>query len=191
MRIEHCSFCGAPIYPGHGQMFVRNDCKVFRFCASKCRKNFGMKRNPMKLKWTKTFRKANGKELAVDSTMDFEQRRHVPVKYNRELLHDTLKVMKRVEKIKQKRQEAVWNKRMEKTRLQERRDAAVALKHNIDWIEDSEVKHKARDDLVAVQQEVEAKRQQRREAARKRLQKQREMERAAGFTSSSSVKKWK
>nr|CCC95266.1 unnamed protein product [Trypanosoma congolense IL3000] len=188
MRIEQCSFCGAPIYPGHGQMFVRNDCKIFRFCASKCRKNFGMKRNPMKLKWTKTFRKANGKELAVDSTMDFEQRRHVPVKYNRELLHNTLKVMKRVERIKQQRQEALWERRMEKTRVQERRDAASALKHNIDWIEDVEVKHKARDDLLAVQQEAEAKKQQRREAARKRVQKRREMERAAGAVSSTSVK---
>ncbi|CBH17600.1 60S ribosomal protein L24, putative [Trypanosoma equiperdum] len=188
MRIEQCSFCGAPIYPGHGQMFVRNDCKIFRFCASKCRKNFGMKRNPMKLKWTKTFRKANGKELAVDSTMDFEQRRHVPVKYNRELLHNTLKVMKRVERIKQSRQEALWERRMERAHLQERRDAASALKHNIDWIEDTEVKHKARDDLVAVQQEAEVKKQQRREAARKRAQKRREMERAAGAPTNTSVK---
>ncbi|KAG8343506.1 60S ribosomal protein L24 [Trypanosoma vivax] len=169
-------------------MFVRNDCKIFRFCASKCRKNFGMKRNPMKLKWTKTFRKANGKELAVDSTMDFEQRRHVPVKYNRELLHNTLKVMKRVEHIKQQRQEALWERRMERARLQERRDAASALKHNIDWIEDSEVKHKARDDLVAVQQETEAKRKQRQEAARKRAQRRRELEKAAGHPRASSVK---
>lgn len=179
MRIEQCSFCGAPVYPGHGQVFVRNDCKIFRFCASKCRKNFGMKRNPMKLKWTKTFRKANGKELAVDSTMDFEQRRHVPVKYNRELTSDTLKVMKRVEKIKQRRQEALWNRRMARAKLQERREVATALKHNIDWIEDTEVKHKARDDYVAVQQEKEAKKQQRREALKKRRQKQRQAEKAS------------
>ncbi|EPY41266.1 large subunit ribosomal protein L24e [Angomonas deanei] len=168
MRIEQCSFCGAPIYPGHGQIYIRNDCKLFHFCASKCRRNFGMKRNPMKLKWTKTFRKANGKELAVDSTMNFEQRRHVPVKYNRELLSDTLKVMKRVEKIKERRQLALWEKRMERAKLQEKRETASALKHNIDWIEDLEVKRTAREDLLAVQSEREAKKQARREAAKKK-----------------------
>eukprot|EP00331_Platyophrya_macrostoma_P029819 CAMPEP_0176462140 /NCGR_PEP_ID=MMETSP0127-20121128/35086_1 /TAXON_ID=938130 /ORGANISM="Platyophrya macrostoma, Strain WH" /LENGTH=190 /DNA_ID=CAMNT_0017853993 /DNA_START=86 /DNA_END=658 /DNA_ORIENTATION=- len=190
MRIEQCSFCGAPVYPGHGQMFVRNDCKIFRFCTSKCRKNFGMKRNPMKLKWTKTFRKANGKELAVDSTMDFERRRHCPVKYNRELVQDTLKVMKRVEEIKQRRQRDLWEKRMERAAKQEKRDAVTALKHNIDWIEDVEVKHVARDDMVAVQSETEQKKTKRREAARKRVAKQREVEKAAGVsTKTSSVKK--
>lgn len=188
MRIEQCSFCGAPIYPGHGQVFVRNDCKIFRFCASKCRKNFGMKRNPMKLKWTKTFRKANGKELSVDRTMDFEQRRHIPVKYNRELMHNTLQVMKRVEKVKQRRQEDLWKRRMERVRLQEKREAASALKHNIDWIEDMEVKHAARDDLVAIQSEKEVKKVKRREAAKKRNQAKRHTEKAAGIGSARSVK---
>lgn len=149
-----------------------------------------MKRNPMKLKWTKTFRKANGKELAVDSTMDFERRRHCPVKYNRELVQDTLKVMKRVQEIKQRRQRDLWEKRMERTKVQEKKDAVTALKHNIDWIEDVEVKHAARDDMVAIQAEAEKKKERRREAARQRAAKQREVEKASGVTTSAtSVKK--
>jgi large subunit ribosomal protein L24e len=188
MRIEHCSFCGAPVYPGHGQTFVRNDCKIFRFCASKCRKNFGMKRNPMKLKWTKTFRKANGKELAVDSTMDFEKRRHVPVKYNRELVQNTLQVMKRVQEVKSRRQADLYSKRMERAKRQEQREVVHALKHNIDWIEDVEVKNKAKDDLTAVQKLQQEKKEARQQQARQRMQKRRELERASGNVAS-SVKK--
>lgn len=180
MRVEKCSFCGAPIYPGHGQIFVRNDCKIFRFCTSKCRKNFGMKRNPMKLKWTKTFRKANGKELAMDSTLEFEQRRHVPVKYNRELVSQTLKVMKRVAKIKERRNDDIWKARMQKVELQESKDAAKALHHNIDWIEDVEVKATAKEDLEKVKKAVEESKARKRERLKVKRQRARQ---AAAATS--------
>eukprot|EP00092_Neocalanus_flemingeri_P002619 GFUD01002806.1.p1 GENE.GFUD01002806.1~~GFUD01002806.1.p1 ORF type:complete len:193 (-),score=80.33 GFUD01002806.1:120-698(-) len=104
MRIERCYFCGSSCYPGKGVRFVRNDCKIFNFCRSKCHKNFKKKKNPRKAKWTKAFRKSAGKELAVDPTFEFEKRRNIPVKYDRELWANTITAMQRVEEIKNKRQ---------------------------------------------------------------------------------------
>lgn len=112
MRVYSCHFCSSPCYPGHGIMFVRNDAKEFRFCRSKCHKNFKQRRNPRKLRWTKAFRKAAGKELAVDSTLAFAQRRNVPVRYNRELVATTLRAMARVEEIRQRRERAFYKNRM-------------------------------------------------------------------------------
>ena len=88
-----------------------------------------MKRNPRKVRWTKAFRKAAGKEMTIvshqciitlergptvhpqDSTIDFEKRRNVPVRYDRELVQTTVKAMKRIAEIKQKREHAFWKNR--------------------------------------------------------------------------------
>merc|ERR1711913_107339 len=104
MRVERCYFCGSSVYPGKGVRFVRNDCKIFNFCRSKCHKNFKRKKNPRKAKWTKAFRKSAGKELAVDPSFEFEKKRNIPVKYDRELWSNTITAMQRVEEIKNKRQ---------------------------------------------------------------------------------------
>lgn len=112
MRIYQCHFCLSPVYPGKGIMFVRNDAREFRFCRSKCHKAFKQRRNPRKLRWTKAFRKASGKELVVDSTLTFAARRNVPVRYNRELVATTLSAMARIEEIKLKRESAFYKNRM-------------------------------------------------------------------------------
>ena len=112
MKITPCYFCSAPCYPGHGIMFVRNDSKTFRFCKSKCHKNFKMKRNPRKVRWTKAFRKAAGKEMTLDSTLEFEKRRNVPVRYDRELVRKTIEAMARIQEIKARREAAFYKARM-------------------------------------------------------------------------------
>ncbi|KZS99122.1 hypothetical protein SISNIDRAFT_480697 [Sistotremastrum niveocremeum HHB9708] len=116
MRIEKCYFCSTNVYPGHGSAFVRNDAKVFRFCTSKCHKNFKMKRNPRKVRWTKAFRKAAGKEMTIDTTFEFEKRRNVPVRYDRELVKTTIKAIKRVTEIRSRREHAFWKNRMAASR---------------------------------------------------------------------------
>lgn len=84
---------------------MRNDSRVFKFCRSKCHKNFKMRRNPRKVKWTKAYRRARGKDLTDDSTFDLERRRNRPEKYNRDVMRSTVKAMKRIAEIRSRREE--------------------------------------------------------------------------------------
>ena len=120
MRIETCYFCSSRIYPGHGIQFVRNDCKIFKFCRSKCHAAFKKKKNPRKVKWTKAYRKTVGKELTVDPSFEFEKRRNTPVKYNRELWNKSIEAIKKVETVRQRRQNLHIMQRLRKGRELER-----------------------------------------------------------------------
>lgn len=74
-----------------------------------------MKRQPRKLKWTKTNRALRGKEMLVDSNLllsQFAKRRNIPVKYDRNLVAATVKAMERVEEIRRKRERAFTKKRL-------------------------------------------------------------------------------
>ena len=143
MRIEKCTYCSCPVYPGHGQMFVRNDCKVFRFCRSKCKKNFGLKRNPLRVKWTKTYRRARNKELTVDKTLEFEAKRNVPVRYNRNLTKAAVEAMKRIADIKEMRQAAHWRNRMEEKHETRDRQDVRNLQRNLTLLKDTELRKHA------------------------------------------------
>jgi large subunit ribosomal protein L24e len=130
MRIEKCYVCSSSIYPGHGMMYVRNDAKAFRFCRSKCRKNFNMKRNPRKLRWTKAHRVAAGKELVVDATLSFERRRQRVAKYDRDVVASTLRAMPAIAKIKSARERDLYRERMVVRVKETRKDALRELKTN-------------------------------------------------------------
>lgn len=78
-----------------------------------------MKRNPRKLKWTKAYRKNAGKEMVVDSTLQFAARRNVPVRYDRELFAKTLKAMERISEIRTRRERIFYKKRMAGKRARE------------------------------------------------------------------------
>lgn len=154
MRIYSCHFCSSPVYPGHGITFVRNDAKEFRFCRSKCHKNFKQRRNPRKLKWTKAFRKAAGKELAVDTTLTFAKRRNVPVRYNRDLVQTTLKAMARIEEIRQKRERAFY-----KNRMRGNKERALALDKKL--VEENPELLKMRDVELRIREEKRLAREER------------------------------
>ncbi|KAI9485842.1 MAG: ribosomal protein L24e-domain-containing protein [Benjaminiella poitrasii] len=132
MHITRCYFCSGPCYPGHGTMFVRNDSKTFRFCRSKCHKNFKMKRNPRKVRWTKAFRKASGKEMVIDSTFEFEKRRNVPVRYDRNMMATTIKAMKRVKEIRARRERAFYKNRMGGNKELQKEDDIRVVNQNIE-----------------------------------------------------------
>ncbi|CAH1797008.1 unnamed protein product [Owenia fusiformis] len=134
MRLEKCYFCSSTVYPGHGIQFVRNDCKIFRFCRGKCHKAFKKKRNPRKTRWTKAFRKAAGKDLAVDPSFEFEKHRNVPVKYDRALWQNTVEALKKVETIKLKRQAQFIKNRLKEGKRLRKVEDIQEVKKNIHLI---------------------------------------------------------
>eukprot|EP00798_Chlamydomonas_sp_ICE-L_P017405 gene17405-23705_t len=134
MRVEKCWFCSSGIYPGHGITFVRNDATIFRFCRSKCHKNFKMKRNPRKVRWTKAYRKLAGKELAEDATFEMERKRNRPEKYDREMVHKTIKAMEKIGEIQTKRQERFYEKRMLRAKKANRNNDKLELEREIHLI---------------------------------------------------------
>jgi large subunit ribosomal protein L24e len=90
-----------------------------------------MKRNPKKLRWTKAFRRATGRELVNDKTLEFEKRRNRPVKYNRELWEKTVKAIRKVEEVKAAREKRMYQRRMMGSRKKHAMEALETIKkHN-------------------------------------------------------------
>ncbi|GJQ10653.1 hypothetical protein GpartN1_g2444.t1 [Galdieria partita] len=135
MRLEKCYICSSTVYPGHGIEFVRNDAKVFRFCRSKCRKTFHMKRNPRYLRWTKAYRKSHGKEMAIDSTFEFERKRQRIQRYDRELVGRTIQAIQKVDAVRMKREKDYYKNRMKQANKQVQKTAVRELEKGISLIE--------------------------------------------------------
>nr|KYP68642.1 hypothetical protein KK1_022279 [Cajanus cajan] len=143
MRLEKCWFCSSTVYPGHGIQFVRNDAKIFRFCRSKCHKNFKMKRNPRKVKWTKAYRRVHGKDMTQhyyiymlfqDSTFEFERKRNRPERYDRNLAESVLKAIPKIDKIRVSREEAHHKNRMKGKKQKLQMEAVRELKQGISLV---------------------------------------------------------
>ena len=58
-----CSFCRKTIEPGTGIMFVKNDGRIFNFCAAKCEKHLlVLDHKPRETKWSKAYIKGAKEE---------------------------------------------------------------------------------------------------------------------------------
>lgn len=108
--------------------------QIFKFCRSKCHKAFKKRKNPRKTRWTKAYRKTAGKELTVDPSFDFEKRRNIPIKYNRELWNKTIEAMKRATEIKEKRAGHHIMQRLRKGRQREIENDVKDVQRNISLI---------------------------------------------------------
>ncbi|KAG4979936.1 hypothetical protein JHK85_033894 [Glycine max] len=138
MRLEKCWFCSSTIYPGHGIQFVRNDAKVSSsltpLSLSKCHKNFKMKRNPRKVKWTKAYRRVHGKDMTQDSTFEFERKRNRPERYDRNLAENVLKAIPKIDKIRVTREEKHHKNRMKGKKQKLQMEAARELEQGISLV---------------------------------------------------------
>lgn len=106
----------------------------FRFCRKKCRKAFQRRKNPRKAKWTKVYRKLSGKELTIDPSFEFEKRRNVPVKYDREMWTKTVEAIKKVNEIKERRERHFVMERLRKGTQREIHEDIRNVQKNISLI---------------------------------------------------------
>ena len=74
--------------------------------------------------------------MTVDPVFDFEKRRHVPVKYDRELWQNTIVAMKRIAEIKAKREALHTRIRVESAQLshQQHELDVAEVEQNIDLL---------------------------------------------------------
>jgi len=72
--------------------------------------------------------------MVVDSTFEFERKRHIPIKYNRDLMATTLKAMKRVQEIRQAREGRFHTQRMKISKKIHNQEVLREIKQNLDLV---------------------------------------------------------
>ena len=72
--------------------------------------------------------------MAVDSTFDFEKRRNRPVKYDRDLMGKTILAMKRVDSIKNVREQRFFENRMQDAKAEKKKQARVEIEKSIELL---------------------------------------------------------
>ena len=138
---------------------MRNDGKMFRFCRSKCHRNFKAKKNPRKIRWTKAYRKTHGKELVTDPVYEFEKIRNTPIKYNREIWTDTVQAMDKLAKIRKDREDRFFMRRMRRAQKTKKEIIKKDLIRHEQLIADPEIRKKVdklreeRDEKRALEEE--------------------------------------
>ncbi|CAK9150522.1 unnamed protein product [Ilex paraguariensis] len=93
-----------------------------------------MKRNPRKVKWTKAYRRLHGKDMTQDATFEFERKRNRLERYDRNLTENTLKAIKKIDKIRVDREARHHAMRMKGKRAKEQKEATKELEQSIHMV---------------------------------------------------------
>jgi large subunit ribosomal protein L24e len=131
---------------------------MFRFCRSKCHKNFKAKRNPRRVRWTKAYRRSHGKELTTDPVYEFEKSKDETVRYDRNLWTDTIQAMEKLDKIREDREGRFWEQRMRNTEHHKKEMIKSDLIRNETLIADPNIRSKVEE----LKEERRLKREQKR-----------------------------
>ena len=92
-----------------------------------------------------------------DKTLEFENRKEEPVRYNRDLMVKTIQAMKRIEEIKTRRQKDHWRERMRVARLKNPNELANVMEKHVTLIRDDKVREKIRKRIKKKQKDVSKK----------------------------------
>jgi large subunit ribosomal protein L24e len=77
-----------------------------------------------------------------DKTLEFENRKEEPIRYNRDLMVTTIKAIKRIEEIKETRQKDHWKERMRIARLKNPNEISNVMEKHVNMIKDKTIKDK-------------------------------------------------